>query len=177
MTLEQDIDQFCDYFEQQAQQIDTIQPAEKNDYGVSQIRLYKKTLYVTAIDTLAGFRFNKNEYKELNKRNKDRFIRFLQEFCNWSNGDLVSLPFLFDQLNTRKLKDSHLFSSVEARLKEVSGEDGGTTNIEVIDWALGEVLDLARSEKEECLIYLKFWGSWGRRLSKGLGLRDFGGVC
>ena len=64
MSIDQDIKQFCDYFEQQAQEINAIQPAEKTDYGISQIKLYKKTLYVTAIDTLAGFRFSKNEYKD-----------------------------------------------------------------------------------------------------------------
>ena len=148
MTLEQDIDQFCDYFSQQANQINTIRPAQNNDYGISQIRLYKKTLYVTALDTLAGFRFN-----ELHRQNKNRFIRFLQEFCNWENGNLVSLPFLFDQLTTKKLKDGHLFASIEDHLKGFSGEDGGTLNIENIDLTLDAVLDLARSENEEKIIY------------------------
>jgi hypothetical protein len=153
MSIDQDINQFCDYFEQQVQQINTIQPEEQNDYGASQIRLYKKTLYVTSIDTLAGFRFSKNDYRELNKRNKARFTRFIQEYCNWENGSLISLPFLLDQLTTKKLKDSNLFASVEERLKGFSGEDGGTTNIETIDLSLGEVLEMAHSEKEESLIY------------------------
>ena len=136
MALEQDIDKFCGYFEEQAQQINTIQSAGNSDYGGSQIRLYKKTLYVTALDTLAGFRFNKDAYKELHRQNKKRFIRFLQDFCNWSNGGLVSLPFLFDQLSTSRLKDSRLFASVEDKIRVFSGEDGGTLNIEDMDLSL-----------------------------------------
>ena len=65
MTTLYDIDKFCDYFEAQVSAIDELEPKPVAEESITQVRLYKKTLIISAIETLSSLRFLKNNYKEL----------------------------------------------------------------------------------------------------------------
>src|SRR6266478_1844700 len=100
MTVAKSIDQFCLYFEREATAIGRVSVTDGPDMetGAGNPLQYRKALYVAAIDTLAGLRFHKSAYPHLARRNRERFIRFLKEYGSWPEGDLVSLPFLKDEL-------------------------------------------------------------------------------
>lgn len=153
MTTSEDIERFCGYFEAQIEAIDKIRSESDLVASITQIKMYKKTLFVSAIDTLAGFRFSKENYRELNKQNRARFIRFVVENCEWENGSLISIPYLFDQLNTKKLKESKLYEFLRSELLKHDGNDGGVINIEEMDLKAEKLLEYANSEIEENLIY------------------------
>lgn len=153
MTTLYDIDKFCDYFEEQVLAIDTLEPKPVSEESITQVRLYKKTLIISAIETLAALRFLKNEYKELNKQKKARFIRFVSEYCEWENGALISIPFLLDQLAVKNLKHSKLYKTLYDRLSNFNENDGKALNIAALDLKVNEVLKFAHSENEEHLIF------------------------
>lgn len=81
--LEADITRFCDYFTSQIDEIGQLQSAHGE--------LYRKLLFVGVLDTLAGTLMPR-------RKNKDRFIGFVQRFCKWPDGDRVSLPHLVQLL-------------------------------------------------------------------------------
>jgi len=74
MTTLYDIARFCDAFEAQVAAIEDLQPESVPEKDIEHVRLYKKSLVMSAIDTLAGLRFTKENYKELNRQNKKRFV-------------------------------------------------------------------------------------------------------
>lgn len=155
MTVADGIEQFCSYFEREADAIGRVQVANGPDINTgagNQFR-YRKTLYVTAIDTLAGLRFHKSAYPQIARRNRERFIRFLREFGSWPEGNLVSIPFLKDELEAAKLLDRPLGRHVTAQLSKFSTEDGGSLSMSKIDESLSKLLALAISEKEEDALY------------------------
>lgn len=151
MTIAESIDQFCSYFEREAASIGRVcvtGGADTNTAAGNEFR-YRKTLYATAIDTLAGLRFHKSAYPQLSRRNRERFIRFLKEYGSWSEGDLVSLAFLKDELEASKLLDRPLGRHVTAKLSKFSTEDGGALASSDIDEPLVTLVALATTEKEE----------------------------
>lgn len=154
MSIEECIDQFCSYFEREATAISLVSVGGGPDVntGAGNAFRYRKTLYVTAIDTLAGLRFHKSAYAQLNRRNRERFIRFLTEYSEWSDGDLVSIPFLKDELETLRLLDRPLGRHVTAKLSRFSTQDGGALPCANIDEPLTTLIALASSEKEEEVI-------------------------
>jgi hypothetical protein len=153
MTTLYDIDKFCDYFEAQVHAIDNLEPHPVTEESVTQVRLYKKTLIISAIDTLSSLRFLQNNYKELNKQKKARFIRFVAEYSEWENGALISVPYLLDQLTTKNLKASKLYDALYDSLLMHNENAGKAQNIEVIDIKAEELLNLSNSESEEHLIH------------------------
>lgn len=95
MSPTESINEFCSYFERQLRVISNLDVdwgklpgSVLEDY---QVRFYRKSLLVSGLDTLAGVRFPKKNYPELG--NRERFIRFVKEFGNWPDGQLVSIPF------------------------------------------------------------------------------------
>ncbi|HEX3675439.1 MAG TPA: hypothetical protein VHU87_14300, partial [Rhizomicrobium sp.] len=122
MTIAESIDQFCSYFEREAAAIAkvSVEGGPEVNTGAGNAFRYRKTLYVTATDTLAGFRFHKSAYPQLYRRNRERFIRFLTEYCAWPDGSLVSLPFLKEELETLRLADRSLGKHVIATLSRFS---------------------------------------------------------
>ncbi len=77
------IDSFIGYFKKQLDEIQALQ--------TEHAELYRRLLYASVLDTLAG--------SVLPKRpNRDRFTYFLQRFCQWPDGDRVSLPHLVQLL-------------------------------------------------------------------------------
>ena len=153
MTLLYDIARFCDAFEAQVAAIDDLKPASLAEKNIDNTLLYKKSLVMSAIDTLAGLRFTRENYKELNKQNKKRFVRFIAEFGEWKEGPLISVPYLFEQMARRHLKQSELHDFLADRLLKYDGnEDGSILHIETVDVMAVDLFELAKTEYEEQLI-------------------------
>ena len=153
MTTLYDIARFCDAFEEQVSAIDHLKPESVPEKDIDHIQLYKKSLVMSAIDSLAGLRFTKENYKELNRQNKKRFVRFIAEFSEWKNGPLISVPYLFEQLARRGLKECELYDFLYSRLLKHEGDGEGTIlHIEDIDAVAVELFELAKTEYEEQLI-------------------------
>jgi len=153
MTTLYDIANFCDAFEDQVSAIDHLKPDTIPEKDITHIQLYKKSLVMSAIDTLAGLRYTKENYQELNKQNKKRFVRFIAEFAEWKNGPLISVPYLFDQLTRRDLTEGELYDALDNRLLKFEENDKDTClHIEDIDVTAVELLELAKTEYEEQLI-------------------------
>ena len=152
MTIAESIDRFCAYFDQQVASIARVKIAplagDVDNCTGNEFR-YKKVLCVTAIDTLAGFRYHKSAYPQLSRQNRERFTRFLKEHGSWPEGELVSLPFLCDELETLKLLQRPLGRHVIAKLKAFSTEDGGSLSVVTIDEPAPTLLALASTQKEE----------------------------
>ncbi|NOQ87384.1 MAG: hypothetical protein GQ550_00520 [Gammaproteobacteria bacterium] len=153
MTTLYDIAKFCDAFEEQISAINHLKPESVPEKDINHIQLYKKSLVMSAIDTLAGLRFTKENYKALNLQNKKRFVRFIAEFAEWENGPFISVPYLFDQLARRDLKESDLYDYLYDRIEkhEEDGE-GSCLHIEDVDVLAVELFELAKTEYEEQLI-------------------------
>lgn len=80
---ESDIDRFVGYFRKQLGEILALQTAHAE--------LYRRLLYVSVLDTLAGSVLPK-------RSNRGRFTYFVQRFCRWPDGEKVSLPHLVQLL-------------------------------------------------------------------------------
>lgn len=153
MSIEQAIEQFCSYFRDQVRVIDALsidtEKAGGTDQETHQIRFYKKVLLITQVDTLAGIRYPKDRYPQLNKRNHERFITFLKEHNIWPEGKLVSIPFLREASVSGKLSSGKLRELVESK-HDAKFEDG-SFNIDFgeIDVSDHELLQLCTTEQEE----------------------------
>jgi hypothetical protein len=78
-----DIDRFTEHFRKQVAEIQKLTTEHQE--------LYRKILYVSVLDTLAGSVLPK-------RSNRERFTYFLQRFCDWTDGNRVSLPHLMQLL-------------------------------------------------------------------------------
>lgn len=153
MTILYDIARFCDAFETQVSAIAGLEHDAVPEKDSSHIQLYKKSLVMSAIDTLAGLRFTKENYKELNQQNKKRFVRFIAEFSEWKNGPLISVPYLFEQLARRGLNDCELYEALYGMLLKCENNDeAAILHIEDIDVMAVALFELAKTEYEEQLI-------------------------
>ncbi len=153
MTTLYDIARFCDAFEAQVAAIDYLKPESVPEKDCEHILLYKKSLVMSAIDTLAGLRFTRENYRELNQQNKKRFVRFIAEFSEWKNGPLVSVPYLFEQLARRDLKKGELYDALYSKLVKYEDKgDGAILHIDDVDVMAAELFELAKTEYEEQLI-------------------------
>jgi hypothetical protein len=81
--LKEEIDRFIGYFKRQLEEVRALR--------TEHAELYRKVLYVSILDSLAGSVLPR-------RRNRDRYIYFLQRFCKWPDGDRVSLPHLVQLL-------------------------------------------------------------------------------
>lgn len=153
MTVTENINHFCEYFEGQLEVISNIK-VDSSTLSLSpiihnQVRYYIKTLLVTGVDALAGIRYPKPNYPQLNSSNRKRFIRFVKEFADWQNGDLVSLAFLKDRL----MKQSHLGTPLGTYISKIIDKKdpsaGGHIEISTIDEPTINLLTLATTEREE----------------------------
>jgi len=151
MIITESIEEFCLYFEREAAAIGHVTTPQGPglDTGAGNESRYRKTLYVTAIDTLAGLRFHKSAYPQLARRNRERFTRFVKEHGSWPEGELISLPFLKDELEASKLLDRPLGRHITTKLSQFSTENGGRMPISRLDEALPALLARATTEKEE----------------------------
>src|SRR5687767_9763968 len=96
-SVAQAINQFCSYFEREIDEISrlVVTTGDGTEPSAASGPLYRKVLYVTMLDTLAGVRFNRKSHPELARKNQERFSRFVLEHCSWPEAQLTSLPFLF----------------------------------------------------------------------------------
>lgn len=153
MTTLYDIARFCDVFEEQVTAIEYLKSDSVPDKDLVHIQLYKKSLIMSAIDTLAGLRFTQENYHELNQLNKKRFVRFIAEFSQWKNGPLISVPCLFDQLAKREMQDSELYHFLHKKLlKHEQFNEGSILHIDDVDVMAVALFELAVTEYEEQLI-------------------------
>ena len=89
LTNAENIEDFCAYFRRQVTAIARVTiapPSGDVDSGAGSEFLYRKVLWVSAIDTLAGLRYNV-------RHNRERFMQFVEEHGSWPEGALVSIPF------------------------------------------------------------------------------------
>jgi len=154
-ATEQAIEQFCAYFDREIGEIARL--AIAHDDGCSEPSsasgtLYRKVLYVTMLDSLAGLRFNKKAFPELHRQNRARFFRFVIEDCSWSEAELVSLPFLFQRLKEQSLDHCTLGQLVRERISQFSTEDGGTVAASDMDERASVLSKHATTEEEKAAI-------------------------
>ncbi len=117
-SINENVDRFCDYFLHQSNVINNLTCEENEAEGVTdgeQLFLHKQNLYVCLLDSLSSIRFHKTFYKELAKQNRLRFVRFIREYCDWPEGNMVSLPFLIDNI-PKKYRNNSLAKSIEEKL-------------------------------------------------------------
>jgi hypothetical protein len=152
-TIEESIDKFCGYFYGQIESIRSLITLEGDgntrDIENFQIKFYKKVLLITALDTLACIRFPKQRFPSLNKNNRSRFIRFLEVSKCWQSGELVSIPFLFENKDKGSISDGLLRFYIKNILKKFNANE--TTNIpsKNIDQPKEALFELATTEQEE----------------------------
>lgn len=85
-TLEQDIDVFCICIKNQ---IETIRNLQNSDRLNSNLYSIKATLYSSLLDTMAKYLFHNVT------GNRDRFVNFVNDFCEWDDCNRISLPQLY----------------------------------------------------------------------------------
>lgn len=151
MTLQEDIDKFCEYFSGQIEAIRSlhIKPDENRDPTQYQIRFYRKVLLINAVDTLASIRFAKNRYPQLYKRNQERFIRFIREGKCWPPGEYVSIPFLAERGTKGEIGPGRLRDLVDEKLAEIDPDAGGSIEFSEVDEPVSALTQLASTEQEK----------------------------
>ncbi len=152
-TLNEKIEFFCGYFADQARVIKAlsvdIEEAQGTDQENHQIRFYKKALLITHIDTLAGLRFSEKRYPQLNRKNKERFIKFLQTSGVWPEGNMVSIPFLAEYTQNGKISNGRLKDFVAQKL-EANFKDGSFNLLaSIIDESFEKLIEMSTTEQEE----------------------------
>ena len=152
-TVEEKIEYFCGYFSDQARVINALvvdmEAAKGTDQERHQIRFYKKSLLITHIDTLAGIRYTEKRYPQLNKKNKDRFIQFLETSGAWPEGHMVSIPFLAEYTKNGKIGDGRLKDHITQKLGANYEEGSFNLLASVIDDPLELLIELSSTEQEE----------------------------
>jgi len=158
MTIEAQIEKFCSYFSHQLIVISalTLDNDQLEGTGPADHRIgfYQKVLVVTALDTLAGIRFPKESYPRLNRKNRERFIKFISEYASWDNGELINVPFLYDHLCKTNAKDGNLAKFLSEKLDNHNTQDGIDLFPEQIDEPPERLFPLTNTEKEEEAISL-----------------------
>jgi len=151
------INDFCSFFEHQLNVIkkldvdwDSLPDLAPEDH---QVRFYRKTLLVVGIDTLAGIRFPRAYFPDLYKKNRMRFIRFLKEVAQWTEGESVSIPFLNERLDKANLGDGTLGRYLKNKLAKFDVTAGGQPRLTQVDEPAEQLLPYATSEKEETAIF------------------------
>lgn len=150
MTIDEKIKDFCSYFKRQIEVIDSIKLDDTIiKPGDFQILLYKKTLLLSMLDAMAGIRFPKKYYPDMEKQNQKRFTRFVKDHAKWDDGNLISVPFLSDKLPSNKSSDNKLTKYLKSKLSGLNPKAGGARTANKVDEHLEVLLSLAISESEE----------------------------
>lgn len=129
-------------------EIRTIRKLTIADGTTGQVPLYQKTLLATLLDCLAGLRFHKKAYPQLADKNRERFIRFVGEYGSWSDGTLISTPFLLSRLQTKSLHGD-LLTYVQGKMTAFDTYAGGAVPLAQIDVSPDELRPLVVTEQEE----------------------------
>jgi len=136
-----------------SRQIEVIDSIKLDDAIISpsdfQILLYKKTLLLTMLDAMAGIRFPQKCYPDMNMKNQKRFTRFVKDYANWDDGNLISVPFLSYRLSSNKSPDNKLAEHLKAKLSGLNPKAGNARIASKVDEPLEYLLSLATSGLEE----------------------------
>lgn len=73
------VDRFIGYFTDQIEEVSALK--------TKHAELYRRILYASILDTLAGTVLPR-------RSNRDRFVYFVRRFCQWPDGERISLPHL-----------------------------------------------------------------------------------
>lgn len=150
------IDRFCGYFRNQVECIGNLQinpdVFKNTDNEANQVRFYKKVLLISAIDTLAGIRFPKETYPQLNKKNQERFIKFITDSDIWPEGNLVSIPFLAEHVSTGKISKGKLLDFINGHMSKSPDNHDFSIAATEIDVQIEKLLTMVKTEQEEKVI-------------------------
>ncbi len=146
------IEQFCLYFEQQIDLIESIN-ITKSPNDPYQRLLYQRTLLVTLLDAMAGMRFSKKYYPDIHDKNRERFIRFVKNYSDWDNGSLISVPFLYYRLCKNKNNNGKLIQYLKTKISQFNEEEGGAVPSIKMDELPEKLLLLTNIELQEKEIY------------------------
>jgi len=153
VSTEEAIEQFCAYFNDQVEIIDALSIDQEKARGTylesHQIRFYQKVVLITQIDTLAGIRYPKERYPQLNKKNHEHFIVFVKEHDIWPEGRLASIPFLLEAAKSGKFSNGKLKEFVVRRHAEKYDEGSFNIDFSEIDIPNHELVKLCSTEQEE----------------------------
>ena len=86
-TLLDSVNRFTSHFTKRLDEIESLQTPK-----LPQPELFQCLLYASVLDTLAGSVLPKR------KNNRDRFVYFIRRFCQWPDGERVSLVHLVQLL-------------------------------------------------------------------------------
>jgi len=148
MDHKNNITNLINYFINQVELINKLTAPDVYEYDLI---MNKEALFVSILDSLSSYRFNKKNYPELYKQNKNRFTRFLIEFAEWEEGSLVSIPFLIKYLPNSQ-SNNPLYNYLET-INLTQFTNGDSYLGSKIDIELKELLKLCNNEIEEKALY------------------------
>jgi len=138
------IQQFIGYFKNQVTIVDSLISKVSTD---EKLYVQKQTLLVSLIDSLSNIRFNKKNYPQLSKHHRERFIRFLIEYSNWTDGNMVCISFLRDDL-VKNSKNGQLLENIQKSISKAEFK-GNWLFASKLDMSIEELNSFASDEKEE----------------------------
>jgi len=151
MDVRENIEHFCQYFDSEAQSIELVALGaheDATDSSRGSESRYKKVLYLAAIDTLAGVHAKSIASVSRRAQNRERFINFIGQHGSWREENLVSIPFLHDELSALNLLGGSLGRYVDEKLAHYSTADGGSLPVVDIDDSVLDLLALASTDDE-----------------------------
>lgn len=125
--------------------IDSLNVISEKLSGPVNVNLYKKILYISAIDCLSVIRF-----PELRSKNRDKFLRFIDECAGWEERNFVSVPIIKERLKAVK-GYTRLKRNINRILDDCVKYYGCTIDIYKID-KLADDLNILTSNKCELKI-------------------------
>jgi len=146
-SFEFNIERFIGHFEKQVQIIDKLSFSLIEEDEDEKLYIQKEILLVSLIDSLSNIRFNKINFPQLAKKNRERFVRFVKEYSEWKDGNLVSIVFLRDNFS-KEFKNNPLFKYIDEKVKNYTQLDQWKA-VNEIDEEVTELKLLAVNEKEE----------------------------
>jgi len=89
-NLKKEITVFITYFNKQLNEIEELKTLSvvEDEKVFCHPEIFQQLLYVSVLDTLA------RSVKSNQRENKKRFVSFVRRFCQWQDGERVSLPHL-----------------------------------------------------------------------------------
>lgn len=128
------INQYCQYFQEQLEAISSIDR-----------HMHQKILIVSILDTWARVRVPKLD------GNRKRFTCLIRERTGWSDHNRVSMPLLNLSLESfSKSKAERLKREVQSKL--INFKYGHITNMNEVDPVISDIIDFAETDDERKLV-------------------------
>ena len=93
MSVNKQISKFIKFINEELIAIDSINVITEKLSGPVNVNLYKKILYISAIDCLSAIRF-----PDLKGNHKEKFLKFIDEYADWKERNFVSIPIVKERL-------------------------------------------------------------------------------